>query len=694
MFYRHSSIQSCFIKKLFGILFLLFIIPVLGVGSSVAQTWQTLAPLPQISNSSFFFDSNTGFAGSGATIGAPNSRPEPINIYRTTNGGLSWTPMQVPQNYQGSVSSIFMIDTMNGWASILPWSSSGNNRLWHTADGGLIWTEMQTTGTATCVYQTPRALILTDLNLNVNEGGFSTDSGATFTNEFQGSTNCIGFLNDTDGLLTVFRGGPWERTTDGGLTWNDLPLGQESWGIAPERGTSTYYCAGESVPTIVTKSTDKGLTWTSLHSFPFETSGDIHVVDSQTLYVQVNSNIAPDLLTGILRSTDSGLTWTNLGGPQNFNDSRFTVVPIPCGAVIYAFDTGGGAFKLTDLFNGSAGSTLVLATKNSVMDSSCNAVDTAIPIGIVSCSLASGQLDSIWLTGSSAFAISDSRTSPRTLAAIDSILVSFLGTLGRDTAELHIKYNLGAGVLDTTIQLIGSVTSPFLTQPAQIHREAASAYFGKLDSLTLTVDISSEINLDSLWPYITEIQATYSWDSSVAKYAGYNAPSGWILNGLANHGNAANIDIQNSGSTATKPLDLGTALFRPASTQLATSWVEIPSLVIDVGNQAISLCVTDNEDNHWAVKTLGIRSGVVEVPTITEDISIYPNPADDELWVQNTNELPASIVIYDVIGREVTSANAAPSSTSSIDIASLPSGAYFLVCHIAGRTETKHITKQ
>ncbi len=232
------------------------------------------------------------------------------------------------------------------------------------------------------------------------------------------------------------------------------------------------------------------------------------------------------------------------------------------------------------------------------------------------------------------------------------------------------------------------------TQPGQIHREAASAYFGQLDSLMLTVDISSEINLDSLWPYITEIQATYSWDSSVAKYAGYNAPSGWILNGLANHGDAANIDIQNSGSTATQPLDLGTALFHPATTQLATSWVELPSLVIDVGNQAISLCVTDNEDNHWAVKTLGVLDEVAEVPAVTEDISIYPNPAGDELFVQNANELPASIEMYDVIGRDVARANATPSSTSSIDIASLPSGAYFLVCHIAGRTETKRITKQ
>jgi photosystem II stability/assembly factor-like uncharacterized protein len=697
MFYRYRFICPWFREHNLraGALMVLLIVPFLGVGSTEAQTWQTLAPLPQLINSSFFFDTINGFACSGATIGAPNTQPEPINIYRTTNGGLSWTAMQVPQNYEGSVSSIFMVDTMNGWASVLPSAGTGTSRLWHTTDGGLVWTEMATSGTGTCVYQTPRALILTDLNLNADGGGFSTDNGATFTNSFQGSTNCIGFLNDTDGIITVFRGGPWERTTDGGLTWNDLPLGQESWGIGPVRGTSTYYCAGEAVPTLVTKSTDKGSTWTTLHSFPFETSGDVRVADSITLYVQVNSNLAPNTSTGVLRSLDGGVSWTNLGGPQNFNDSRFTVVPIPCGAIIYAFGTDGGAFKLTDYFGGSQNSTLVLSTKSEVMQSTCIALDTAIPIGIAGCSPAEGQIDSVWLTGSSAFAISDSRTSPRTLAVIDSILVSYLGTLGSaDTAALHIRYNIGSGVLDTTIQLIGSVSSPFLTQPGQIHREAASAYFGQIDSLTLGVDISSGINIDSLWPYITEIQATYSWDSSVAKYAGYNAPPGWILNGLANHGNTADINIQNSGSTAAQPLDLGTALFRPATMQLSSSWVELPRFVIDIGNKSISLCVTDNEDNHWAIKTLGAQSGVAEVPSITEDISVYPNPAEDELFVQNTSELPASVKLYDEIGREVLSVNVEPSSTSPMDIHSLPSGAYFAICFVGGRTEIKNISKQ
>ncbi len=443
-------------------------------------------------------------------------------------------------------------------------------------------------------------------------------------------------------------------------------------------------------------STDGGLTWSVSVNNPTKYFAGNVVEGPNTVFAQTVSEVSE----GIFRSTDHGLAWTNIGGPSATGDTRLItaiddnhiVASDVDGSIWITSNSGGDSITLPQTTSKNA--QLVLsAPSESILQNTCSKIDTSIPLGIVSCSLASGSLDSIWLTGSSAFAISDSRTSPRTLAAIDSILVSFLGTTALDTAELHIKYNLGAEALDTTIQLIGSVSSPFLTQPAQIHREAASAYFGQFDSLILGVDISSEINLDSLWPYITEIQATYSWDSSVAKYAGYNAPSGWTLTSLASHGDAVDIGIQNSGSTATQPLDLGTALFRPATTQLATSWVELPSLVIDVGSQAISLCVTDNEDNHWAVKTLGILSGVVEVPAVTENISIYPNPAGDELFVQNTNESGTQIVIYDAIGRLVATGNVLPLSTTSIDIASLPRGSYMLVCHLGDQILTRRIIK-
>jgi hypothetical protein len=352
----------------------------------------------------------------------------------------------------------------------------------------------------------------------------------------------------------------------------------------------------------------------------------------------------------------------------------------------------------TNIINISSGPVaLTLSTPlTSFTQSECGIpIDTSIPLAILGCGSPTGTLDSVWISGSSSFMISDSRKSPRTLTTSDSILVSYEGTQLTDTALLHIQYDLGSGIRDTTILLTGTVTSPFLTQPAQLHREAASAYVGQFDTLTLGVDMSSKINIDSIWPLITEIQATYSWDSSVASYGGYLQPSGWTVTSLSSHGNSVDIDIQNTSSSPTQPIILGTALFRPHTTQLATSWVELPNLVIDVGSQSFSLCVTDNEDNHWAIKTLGILSGVAEpaTPLIGDGISIYPNPAGDALFVQNTTESGTQIVIYDAIGRSVATGNVLPASEASIDISSLASGSYLLVCHIGDRTVIRNISK-
>ena len=149
-----------------------------------------------------------------------------------------------------------------------------------------------------------------------------------------------------------------------------------------------------------------------------------------------------------------------------------------------------------------------------------------------------------------------------------------------------------------------------MPEPEQIHREAASAYYGQTDTLPLAVDVNASVNLDSLWPYLTDIQASYTWDSSVASYTTYLVPSGWSLSSLTGLGDSVAFEIRKSNASVTQPLDLGTALFQPNSQQLATTWVSLPRLTMIVGGQKLSLCVTDNEDNHWAVKTLGILSGV------------------------------------------------------------------------------------
>jgi photosystem II stability/assembly factor-like uncharacterized protein len=66
--------------------------------------------------------STTWFAASGKTL------------YRTTNGGASWssTPASVNFGNSQSSSTLDFVNTADGWAVV-------GGALWHTTDGGRAW---------------------------------------------------------------------------------------------------------------------------------------------------------------------------------------------------------------------------------------------------------------------------------------------------------------------------------------------------------------------------------------------------------------------------------------------------------------------------------------------------------------------------------------------------------------------------
>jgi hypothetical protein len=278
------------------------------------------------------------------------------------------------------------------------------------------------------------------------------------------------------------------------------------------------------------------------------------------------------------------------------------------------------------------------------------------------------------------------------------VLFDSLPSVSDPCSSVRRLYSIGGQDSSNNIvancEVLDLSNNSFVSNPSNIHRESASAYFGQIDSLTLGVDVSAQINIDSLWPFITDIQATYTWDSSVVSYVSFLAPPGWGVSSISHTGNSADFDIQNISSSAISPLNLGMALFRPHYTQLGTSWVEMPSLVVDVGSKPLSLCVTDNEDNHWAVKTLGELSGVAEPEKqLADEISVYPNPAGNELFVRNTNDISTAITMYDAIGRMIAATSVPPASTTSIDIGSLSRGSYLMVCHLGDSVVTKRVNK-
>ncbi len=626
-------------------------------------------------------------------------------LFSSTDTGKTWNESSSfpAQN----ISDIAFYDSLNGLVGTY---ESG---AFLTQDGGLSWNPViSPSREPDCrVAFNGSASVMYDLN---NSGIFSmsADGGFTWSTEDFGSEG-LTFAIGADKAIYVFSSGNtgWiNASTDLGQTWsaNETGTDADSQGLAADScDVKKLYLVNENTrdrtnnTAKIDVTPDGGQTWGTNSSHQLDYYSGAIANTSQAIYVTT----VPESGSGVLRSIDDGASWQSISGPTTCFDTRsialannnIVFVLDSTGSVWLTMNSGGDSLN----FPKSAPGNTELVLSNNTMQVSgnvCGPSDTGVVFYVQSCLPQAGQLDSVWITGSAAFTRQCAcPVTPLPITGVDSIPLRFWATMsGNDTAELHLAFTLAGVKEDTTIQLIGMSASPLFSQPTLLHRESASAYGGKLDSLVLGVNVSSEINLDSLWPFITDMQATYTWDSSVVSYASYLPPSGWSVTSLAPRGNSVDIAIHNVSSTPTNPLNLGIALFQPNQDQLSTSWVQLPRLTIDENGQHLSFCVTDNEDNHWAVQTLGAESGVAEVPAIAQSISIYPNPAEGSVWVNSSSDLgEVTIEIYDMLGIEQSVASGEITKNNPMELL-LPahSGVYNIMVRSLAGTRTLRVVRE
>ena len=603
-------------------------------------------------------------------------------LYYSNDTGATWHESLTFPSYAG-IMDIAIYD------SLYVLVGTEGDGLYLTTDAGQTWTNMSPDYSSSQLWYTQVAFdgsdsVLLALSYNSSTLYTSTNQGGTWTasqTTFSGSTGSLCFAIAADKTIYVesYTGGTgWvNKSTDMGQTWlsDGGPTdGDSNTLTADSCDAGRLYLVNENV---VAQSTNLesdhnarleltmngGTTWRAISVEPLDYYSGAMATTWNVLYLGTVSDGAN---AGTERSTDSGETWQNIGGPSEEFDTR-TIAAVNNNTVL-VLDPSGSIWRTTNsgglpvsLPEGGSLRTLVLASQPVGLEQTACGTSAleSIPVDIVGCGMPSGRLDSLWVTGSPAFQIAGGgqggSTAPRALSAIDSIVIEYSSMNSKDSAELHLRYDLGSGSKDTTIQLLGT-SSPLLQTPSKLHREAASAYSGAQASLELAIDLNPAINLDSLWPFIAGIHGTYRWDSTVAGYVSYAPPAGWALKSFTAGGDTATFDIQKlSSAIATSPLDLGTAVFQPTINQLATTWVTLPRLGIAVGGQDIGVCVTDNEDNHWAVKDLGAPSGVYDspAPLMSEEFHVYPNPSDGNVWITSSQDIgEVTIVIYDMLGAE------------------------------------------
>ncbi|MFZ4622243.1 MAG: T9SS type A sorting domain-containing protein [Bacteroidota bacterium] len=232
-----------------------------------------------------FFDSLNGYAGAlgwGDSVGHPNDSKDTVILYRTTNGGTNWAPVNalnsknIRRGFCGmqifNDSTIYAVGRVRGPA----W-------FYKTTDRGATWTAKDMNGYAAglidvkffskdtgmivglthITHELSRAIIL-----GTTDAGESWDTVyvSTRTNEWAWKINFpsrkIGYvsLQRNNNLSPVFV----LKTTDGGTTWNQKLFSNTGYfvqGIGFLNDTLGWAGGTSLAPK---QTTDGGETWTSL----------------------------------------------------------------------------------------------------------------------------------------------------------------------------------------------------------------------------------------------------------------------------------------------------------------------------------------------------------------------------------------------------------------------------------------------
>ena len=145
------------------------------------------------------FDALTHIVGGGAVYGG---------IYRTTNGGISWTHVLNVGNI--TISDLWFVNNQQGYAV----GEYGDS--YRTNDGGITWQEMPGTNGGHTIF------FLND-TLGWTRSFRTIDGGDTWflLNSISLGTVSIFFTNPDTGYA-VGSGGQTEMSTDGGITWSTI----------------------------------------------------------------------------------------------------------------------------------------------------------------------------------------------------------------------------------------------------------------------------------------------------------------------------------------------------------------------------------------------------------------------------------------------------------------------------------------
>ena len=268
-----------------------------------------------------FINENTGWIGTWDV---------PCKLYKTSNGGINWSEKQISASSQ--VRKIKFFDSNNGW--LMKYSA---NTIEVTTNGGENWTSRTISSIPVSnnsfVDLDPQDMnncwaLVTGYNFpnsysyyyRTTNGGINWD--LKYTNIYSSQTNSSYFGNvEFQTLNNVFSNGNFNfllRTTNNGDNWSTVNTGY-TFRVSTQFHLSLnnmFISGGTNVAfgpayNMILKTTNLGENW-SIKSFNWDYSFyDIHFKDTRTGIVTCDSGI-------VFKTTDNGANWVKVIDNRNY----------------------------------------------------------------------------------------------------------------------------------------------------------------------------------------------------------------------------------------------------------------------------------------------------------------------------------------------------------------------------------------
>jgi len=123
----------------------------------------------------------------------------------------------------------------------------------------------------------------------------------------------------------------------------------------------------------------------------------------------------------------------------------------------------------------------------------------------------------------------------------------------------------------------------------------------------------------------------------------------------------------------------------------------LPGELLEIGTYTVTLCATDAFGNENCCEfQLTVDDNLSVEDAIDSSLSMYPNPARDQVFISNPNGIRiTNIALYDLAGRLVSSKKQSQALTEIlIDISDITSGVYVVRIESALGTLHKQLIKR